>query len=108
MLRAVLFNDLYTAIIVVSLASIVTAKALKPQRFTALLKLVGNSNYLRIHLKDHKFLDPFDIILFLNFCINGMLTSLLTYQDYVKKTISGVRSCYTSKDFNRTGSWHFI
>ena len=85
MLRAVLFNDLYTAIIVVSLASIVTAKALKPQRFTALLKLVGNSNYLRIHLKDHKFLDPFDIILFLNFCINGMLTSLLTYQDYVKK-----------------------
>ena len=84
MLRAVLFNDLYTAIIVVSLASIVTAKALKPQRFTALLKLFGNSNYLRIHLKDHKFLDPFDIILFLIFCINGMLTSLLTYQDYVK------------------------
>ncbi|MDC1355551.1 hypothetical protein N8205_01770, partial [Flavobacteriaceae bacterium] len=86
MLRAVLFNDLYTAIIVVSLASIVTAKALKPQRFTALLKLVGNSNYLRIHLKDHKFLDPFDIILFLNFCINGMLTSLLTYQEYAQNT----------------------
>jgi len=40
---------------------------------------------LRIYFKDHKFLDPFDIILFLNFCLNGMLISLLAYIQLVKK-----------------------
>jgi hypothetical protein len=79
MLREVQFNDLYTTIIVACLAIIVGAKYLKPQRFIDILRLLGNSNYLRIYFKDHKFLDPFDIILFLNFCLNGMLISLLAY-----------------------------
>ena len=86
MLREVQFNDLYTTIIVACLAIIVGAKYLKPQRFIDILRLLGNSNYLRIYFKDHKFLDPFDIILFLNFCLNGMLISLLTYIQLVKKT----------------------
>ena len=79
MLREVQFNDLYTTIIVACLAIIVGAKYLKPQRFIDILRLLGNSNYLRIYFKDHKFLDPFDIILFLNFCLNGILISLLAY-----------------------------
>ena len=86
MLREVLFNDLYTTIIVVSLTIIVSAKLLKFNRFIDLLRLIGNSNYLKIHFKDHKFLDPFDILLFFNFCINGMLISLLTYIHFVNKT----------------------
>tara|TARA_B110000046_G_scaffold5770_2_gene6132 strand:+ start:259 stop:900 length:642 start_codon:yes stop_codon:yes gene_type:complete len=86
MLREVQFNDLYTTIIVACLAIIVGAKYLKPQRFIDILRILGNSNYLRIYFKDHKFLDPFDIILFLNFCLNGMLISLLTYIQLVKKT----------------------
>jgi hypothetical protein len=85
MLREVQFNDLYTTIIVACLAIIVGAKYLKPQRFIDILRLLGNSNYLRIYFKDHKFLDPFDIILFLNFCLNGMLISLLAYIQLVKK-----------------------
>ncbi|MDC1259680.1 DUF4271 domain-containing protein [Flavobacteriaceae bacterium] len=86
MLREVQFNDLYTTIIVACLAIIVGAKYLKPQRFIDILRILGNSNYLRIYFKDHKFLDPFDIILFLNFCLNGMLISLLTYIQLLKKT----------------------
>jgi len=85
MFREVLFNDLYTAVIVVSLTIIVSAKLLNFNRFTYLLRLFGNSIYLRIYFKDHKFLDPFDILLFLNFCINGTLTGILTYSHFAQK-----------------------
>ena len=85
MLREVLFNDLYTTIIVVSLAITVSAKLLNFNRFTDFLKLIGNSNYLRIYFKDHKFLDPFDVLLFLNFCMNGTLIGILTYSHFVQK-----------------------
>ena len=85
MLREVLFNDLYTTIIVVSLAITVSAKLINFNRFTDFLRLIGNSNYLRIYFKDHKFLDPFDVILFLNFCINGTLIGTLTYSHFVQK-----------------------
>ena len=84
MLREVLFNDLYTAFIVASLAIVVSAKLINFNRFADFLRLFGNSNYLRIYFKDHKFLDPFDIVLFLNFCINGTLIGILTYTHYVK------------------------
>ena len=52
MLREVIFNDWYTAIIIASLIIIVSAKILSPNRFRELL---NNSNYLRIYIKDHKF-----------------------------------------------------
>jgi hypothetical protein len=85
MFREVLFNDLYTTIIVASLAIIVGAKLLNFNRFTGLIRLFGNSSYLRIYFKDHKFLDPFDILLSLNFCINGTLTGILTYTHFAQK-----------------------
>ena len=50
MLREVLFNDWYTTIIIVSLAIIAVAKLINPIRFVGFMKLIGNSNYLRIHL----------------------------------------------------------
>ena len=84
MLREVLFNDWYTTFIVASLAIIVSAKLLNFNRFADFLRLFGNSNSLRIYFKDHKFLDPFDIVLFLNFCINGTLIGILTYTHYVE------------------------
>ena len=84
MLREVLFNDLYTTIIVASLAIVVSAKLINFNRFADFLRLFGNSNYLRIYFKDHKFLDPFDIVLFVNFCINGTLIGILTYTHFVQ------------------------
>ena len=83
MLREVLFNDWYTTIIVASLVIIVSAKLLNVNRFTDFIKLIGTSNYLRIYFKDHKFFDPFDILLFLNFCINAVLIGILTYNSFV-------------------------
>ena len=85
MLREVLYNDWYTTIIVSSLTIIVGAKLLNFNRFRDILRLIGNFNYLKIYFKDHKFLDLFDIVLFLNFCINGALISILTYSHFVQK-----------------------
>ena len=84
MLREVLFNDLYTIIIVAGLAIIVSAKLLNFNRFTDFIRLFGTTNYLKIYFKDHRFLDPFDILLFLNFCINGTLTGILTYTTLIQ------------------------
>jgi len=82
MLREVLNNDWYTTIIIVSLTIIVSAKLLNPNRFMDFLRLIGNSNYLRIHFKDHRFFDPFDVLLFINFCTNAVLTIILAYNYY--------------------------
>jgi len=82
MLREVLFNDWYTTIIIASLTIIVIAKLLNPNRFVEFMKLIGNSNYLRIHFKDHRFFNPFDVFLFINFCINAVLTGIIAYRFY--------------------------
>jgi hypothetical protein len=47
MLREVLFNDLYTAIIVVSLAIIATAKLINYKRFTDFLKTIRRQKGLK-------------------------------------------------------------
>lgn len=76
MLRVVQFDDWYTAIIIASLIIIVSAKILNPSRFR---ELINNSNYLRIYIKDHKFFNLFDILLFTNFCVNAVLIMSLFY-----------------------------
>ena len=76
MLREVIFNDWYTAIIIASLIIMVSAKVLNPSRFR---ELINNSNYLRIYIKDHKFFNLFDILLFTNFCVNAVLIISLFY-----------------------------
>ena len=82
MLREIIFNDWYTGIIMLSLGIIVSAKLLKQNRFIDFMRLLGNSNYLKIHFKDHRFFDPFDILLFINFCTNAVLTLILTHNYY--------------------------
>ena len=76
MLRVVQFDDWYTAIIIASLIIMVSAKILNPSRFR---ELINNSNYLRIYIKDHKFFNLFDILLFTNFCVNAVLIMSLFY-----------------------------
>ena len=85
MLREVSFNDLYTTIIVASLTIIVSAKLINFKSFLDFIRLFGASNYLKVYFKDHLFLDPFDILLFLNFCVNGTLTGVLTYSHFAQK-----------------------
>ena len=76
MLRVVQFDDWYTAIIIASLIIMVSAKILNPSRFR---ELINNSKYLRIYIKDHKFFNLFDILLFTNFCVNAVLIISLFY-----------------------------
>jgi len=87
MLREVLFNDWYTTVIIASLAIIAVAKLINPIRFVGFMKLIGNSNYLRIHFKDHRFFDPFDVFLFINFCLNAVLTGILTFSYLEPNTV---------------------
>ena len=92
MIRKVLFEDWYTAIIIVSLIIMVSAKILNTNRFR---ELINNPNYLRIYIKDHKFFNPFDILLFTNFCINGVLIMSLFYS-----TINEFNLKYNEKIYN--------
>ena len=84
MLREVQFDDWYTAIIIASLIIMVSAKIFNPSRFR---ELINNSNYLRIYIKDHKFFNLFDILLFTNFCINAVLIMSLFYSTLNKFNI---------------------
>jgi hypothetical protein len=43
------------------------------------LGFLGNSNYLRIYLKDHSFFDSFDVLLFFNFCLNATAFGYIAY-----------------------------
>jgi hypothetical protein len=69
---------------VVGLVFIGIAKIIYPKRFDEFMYVLGNSNYLKIYIRDQNFLDKFDALLFANliisasifgFIINGKLTN---------------------------------
>ncbi len=70
MLRNIMFNDWFTILIVVCLFFIATAKFLYAKKFNDFFEILGNSNYLKIYLKDQKFINRFDGLLFLNLIIS--------------------------------------
>ncbi|MDA9576420.1 DUF4271 domain-containing protein [Flavobacteriaceae bacterium] len=80
MLRDVVSNDWYVIFCLASLVIVVLAKTIHPQRFSAFLKLFGNTNYLRIYLREHSFFDRFDSLLFINFCVNLIVFGWMGYQ----------------------------
>ncbi len=71
MLREVISNDGYVLCGLLSLILLLIVKTLHSRRLIDFLGFLGNSNYLRIYLKDHSFFDSFDSLLFFNFCLNG-------------------------------------
>jgi len=70
MIRDVISNNGYVISALISLLIIIIAKTIHKRRFSDLIRVFSNSNYFRIYLKEHRFLDSFDLLLFLNFCIN--------------------------------------
>ena len=70
MLREVISNDGYVLCGLLSLILLLIVKILYSKRLIDFLGFLGNSNYLRIYLKDHSFFDSFDSLLFFNFCLN--------------------------------------
>jgi len=69
-LRNIIINDWFTVSIVVCLVFIATAKLLFAKRFNDFIEIIGNSNYLKIYIKDQKFINIFDGLLFINLVIS--------------------------------------
>ena len=79
MLREVISNDGYVLCALLSLLLLLIVKILHSRRLIDFLGFLGNSNYLRIYLKDHSFFDSFDILLFFNFCLNATAFGYIAY-----------------------------
>ena len=84
MLREIISKDWYVVVSLVSLIIILMAKKIDALRFSAFLKLLSNTNYLRIYLKEHSFYDRFDSLLFINFCMNFVVFGWILYQFIVE------------------------
>ena len=72
MLRQVTSNDGFILCALTSLTLLLIVKLMHSRRLIDFLGFLGNSNYLRIYLKDHSFFDRFDVLLFINFCLNSV------------------------------------
>jgi hypothetical protein len=83
MIRDVISNDGYVISSLLSLLIILIVKKINRRRFSDLIRLFANSNYLRIYLKEHRFLDLFDFILFLNFIINCTTHAYILYSSFI-------------------------
>ncbi|MBT8393471.1 MAG: DUF4271 domain-containing protein [Bacteroidia bacterium] len=70
MLRNIIINDWFTASIIVCLLFIAVTKLLFPNRFNDFIEILGNSNYLKIYVKDQRFINIFDGLLFMNLVIS--------------------------------------
>jgi len=79
MLREVISNDGYVLCALISLLLLLIVKILHARRLIDFLGFLGNSNYLRIYLKDHSFFDSFDVLLFCNFCLNATAFGYIAY-----------------------------
>ena len=72
MLREVTSNDGFILCALISLTLLLIVKLMHLRRLIDFLGFLGNSNYLRIYLKDHSFFDRFDVLLLINFCLNSV------------------------------------
>ena len=77
MLRNVPTYELFTILIVVSLLFITLAKAIYPRRFNDFVSVIGNSKYLKIYVREQKFLDKFDALLFVNLVLSFAIFSFI-------------------------------
>ncbi|HMB99972.1 MAG TPA: DUF4271 domain-containing protein [Flavobacteriaceae bacterium] len=83
MLRDVIYNEIFTVLIIIGLIFIASAKLLFPKRFNEFVLVLGNSKYLKIYSREQKFLDMFDGLLFVNLIISISVFVFLVYQKFV-------------------------
>jgi Domain of unknown function (DUF4271) len=84
MLRDVTSNDLFTILLVIGLIFIAIAKLVSPKRFDDFIIVLGNSKYLKIYIKEQKFFDKFDALLFINLVISASIFAFLIYGVTIK------------------------
>ncbi|WP_248724887.1 DUF4271 domain-containing protein [Seonamhaeicola sp. ML3] len=80
MLREIVSNEIFTALLVVGLIIVALAKLKDPKRFNDFISVPGNSKYLKIYSRDQKFLDNFDALLFGNLVITLSLFSYTLFE----------------------------
>lgn len=79
MLRNVPTYELFTILIVVSLLFITLAKAFYPKRFNDFVSVIGSSKYLKIYVREQKFFDKFDALLFVNLILSVAIFSYICF-----------------------------
>jgi hypothetical protein len=82
MLRETISNEWYTILFVLSLLSITLAKYFYSSRFAEFLTVIGNSKYLKIYVKEQKFVDLFDALLFMNQLIAFSIFGFIAYNQF--------------------------
>lgn len=90
MFRDIVFNDIFTILLITGLVIIATAKLVAPQRFSDFSYILSNFKYLKIYSKHQKFLDKFDALLFGNFIISLSIFSYLVYQNITNTKIISI------------------
>lgn len=70
MLREIISNEWFTILIILCIGIITVVKVNFSNRFNDFLWVIGNSKYLKIYLRDQKFIDRFDGFLFFNLIIS--------------------------------------
>ncbi len=78
MLRNIIINDWFTASIIICIIFIAAAKLMFPNRFNDFIAILGNSNYLKIYIKDQRFVNIFDGLLFINLVISLSIFVILS------------------------------
>ncbi|WP_228853679.1 DUF4271 domain-containing protein [Aegicerativicinus sediminis] len=83
MLRETISNEWFTASIVVALGLITLAKFLYSYRFHDFLAVITNSKYLKIYIREQKFFDTFDTLLYINLIISAAIFGYIALGEFV-------------------------
>ncbi|WP_299225479.1 DUF4271 domain-containing protein [uncultured Psychroserpens sp.] len=84
MLREIVSNDWFTAFLVIALGLVSLSKFLFAHRFKDFISVIGNTKYLKIYMRDQKFIDGFDALLFLNLIISLSIFSFIAYSTFTE------------------------
>ena len=83
MLRPLVFNEIFTILLVICLVLIAFAKVFFPKRFNDFIYVLGNFRYLKIYARDQKFIDGFDALLFTNLLVSSSIFGYLIYKIFI-------------------------
>ena len=83
MLREVVTNEWFTILFVLSLILLAFAKFSFANRFSDFFMVIGSSRYLKIYVKEQKFIDLFDALLFTNLIISASIFGIIAYNTLV-------------------------
>ena len=87
MLRQIITNDWFSILFVLCLAILAIAKYTFSNRFNDFLWVIGNSKYLKIYVKEQKFIDKFDTLLFSNLIISSSIFLFICYNVFVEQVL---------------------